>query len=518
MPKGNGKGLEVLAVILLLMISLLSSLLFRASTLSTHDAVNYALALEDYNIALHQPHPPGYVAWITLLKMFSLIFDPNTASIILNAVFEGFTAYLLYCLLSKHFNIEKDVSLAVSVSWLVNPISWWYRATAENYASGAFFTMTILCLALSSINPDSLRNLMVASFLLGLSGGFRIELPIFLLPVLAYTAIEVYRNKLRSCRTLVFTAIFYVIGVVTWLLPQAILCNGFMNWLSLTLGQFSRAFSKTALGQVPLYFTLENIIKSFANVIRGNSWNILAAPMAIICLMSFKRVIKSVNRKIVLAVSVILIFTAFTSLVHLGKTGYLLPVTAVLSAVLTSFSRAIIKKRVLLVMAISTLLFNSSIFIYGGTSEDLATTPYINRALFKSIGLPWTYNEIKTLDNAVYKFLKVTHAYDPRTTMVIVVYPLHAINPRRVMYYAPEYLKIILWKDDTISMCAYYNHTSMNISKTENWPVLQSLLITSFNLDYRLLTTLGSDAKVYEIKCESVGECLLKIKNILNRD
>jgi len=231
-----------------------------------------------------------------------------------------------------------------------------------------------------------------------------------------------------------------------------------------------------------------------------------AYGMAIICLMSFKRVIKSVNRKIVLAVSVILIFTAFTSLVHLGKTGYLLPVTAVLSAVLTSFSRAIIKKRVLLVMAISTLLFNSSIFIYGGTSEDLATTPYINRALFKSIGLPWTYNEIKTLDNAVYKFLKVTHAYDPRTTMVIVVYPLHAINPRRVMYYAPEYLKIILWKDDTISMCAYYNHTSMNISKTENWPVLQSLLITSFNLHYRLLTTLGPDAKVYEIKCESVGE------------
>jgi len=515
MLRGNGKGIEILVVVFLFMASLLSSSLFRASTLSTHDAVNYALALKDYNIALHQPHPPGYVAWIALLKIFSLVFDPNTASIILNAVFEGFTAYMLYRLLSKHFNIEKDVSLAASVSWLLNPISWWYRATAENYASGAFFTMIILCLALSSINSNRLRNLIAASFLLGLSGGFRIELSIFLLPVLAYTATEVYRNKIRSYRTLVFPAIFYVIGIITWLLPQTILCNGLINWLSLTLGQFSGAFGKTALGQVPLLFTLENVIKSLANIIRGSSWNILAAPMAIICLVSFKRVIKSVNKKTILAVSVILIFTAFTSLVHLGKTGYLLPVTAILSAVLASFSRAIIKKRILLVIAISTMLLNSSIFIYGGTSEDLATTSYTNRALFKSIGLPWTYNQIKALDNAVYKFLKVAHVYDPHTTMVVVVYPLDAINPRRVMYYAPEYLKIMIWKDDTISMCAYYNHTSMNISKTENWPIRQSLLITSFNLDYKLLTNLGSDAKVYEIKCESVGECLLKMQKHL---
>ena len=381
MPKGNGKGLEVLAVILLLMISLLSSLLFRASTLSTHDAVNYALALEDYNIALHQPHPPGYVAWITLLKLFSMAFDPNTASIILNAVLEGFTAYVLYRLLSKHLDIKKDVSLAVSVSWLANPISWWYRATAENYASGAFFTITILCLAFSSMKSNKLRNLIAASFLLGLSGGFRIELPIFLLPILAYTAIEVYRNKIRSYRTLAFTAIFYVIGVVTWLLPQAILCNGFINWLSLTLGQFSGAFSKTALGQASLYHILENVIKSFAGVIRGNCWNILTVPMAIICLISFKRVFKSVNKKIILAVSIVLIFIAFTSLVHLGKTGYLLPVTTILSAVLTSFTRAIMRRRTLLVMAISTMLLNSCIFIYGGTFEDLATTPYVNKVL-----------------------------------------------------------------------------------------------------------------------------------------
>jgi len=100
--------------------------------------------------------------------------------------------------------------------------------------------------------------------------------------------------------------------------------------------------------------------------------------------------------------------------------------------------------------------------------------------------------------------------------MVIVVDPLHAINSRRIMYYAPEYLTIRLEKDNTIHMWAYYNHTSINISKTENWPVLQSLLITSFNIDYKLLATLDYNTKVYEIKCANVGERLHRIQNILN--
>src|SRR5690242_20716392 len=36
------------------------------------DSVNFALALEDFNPALHQPQPPGYPLFVALARVFHL--------------------------------------------------------------------------------------------------------------------------------------------------------------------------------------------------------------------------------------------------------------------------------------------------------------------------------------------------------------------------------------------------------------------------------------------------------------
>ena len=44
---------------------------FLASSLDDIDAVNFALAVGDFDPARHQPHPPGYAVYVLLAKLFA---------------------------------------------------------------------------------------------------------------------------------------------------------------------------------------------------------------------------------------------------------------------------------------------------------------------------------------------------------------------------------------------------------------------------------------------------------------
>ena len=57
--RGAGAGVAVSAGAGLL--AWLTRAPFRAERLSGWDPVNFALALDRWDLALHQPHPPGYL-------------------------------------------------------------------------------------------------------------------------------------------------------------------------------------------------------------------------------------------------------------------------------------------------------------------------------------------------------------------------------------------------------------------------------------------------------------------------
>ena len=53
-------------------------------TLYAFDSANYALAIRDfYNVAFHQPHPPGYPLYVFFGKLIDLaVHDANRALIL----------------------------------------------------------------------------------------------------------------------------------------------------------------------------------------------------------------------------------------------------------------------------------------------------------------------------------------------------------------------------------------------------------------------------------------------------
>src|SRR5439155_8397165 len=48
------------------LLTVLSRLPYRARMLYNWDAVQFALALREYDVVKHQPHPPGYILYVGL--------------------------------------------------------------------------------------------------------------------------------------------------------------------------------------------------------------------------------------------------------------------------------------------------------------------------------------------------------------------------------------------------------------------------------------------------------------------
>src|SRR2546422_275845 len=65
----------------------LSRFLFRSRYLYDVDSVNFALALDHFDPAVHQPHPPGYFLYVCLGRLVrSIIPDANDALVAISVL------------------------------------------------------------------------------------------------------------------------------------------------------------------------------------------------------------------------------------------------------------------------------------------------------------------------------------------------------------------------------------------------------------------------------------------------
>jgi hypothetical protein len=55
------------------LIALVTRLPFRSHALFDWDSANFALALDDIDIAAHRPHPPGYLGYVLAGRAFQLL-------------------------------------------------------------------------------------------------------------------------------------------------------------------------------------------------------------------------------------------------------------------------------------------------------------------------------------------------------------------------------------------------------------------------------------------------------------
>ena len=107
---------------------------FRAERLSGWDPVNFALALDRWDLTLHQPHPPGYLGYVLLARLARLVTDDANGALVLVGVAATAAAAIVLWRLAGVIGVPPAPRWAGTVAFLLSPLVWFYSSVAEVYA------------------------------------------------------------------------------------------------------------------------------------------------------------------------------------------------------------------------------------------------------------------------------------------------------------------------------------------------------------------------------------------------
>lgn len=414
-----------------LLATLASRFPFRSDTLFAWDSANYAFALERYNVAFHQPQPPGYPLYVASARLFyGLGFDANTSYVILSLLASGFAVWCLYLLAWRLYDIQTAVVSALLLATSSN--FWTHGEVAYPYAFLALFsTLTLLLLAETKLGS---RNLIVpAAIVLGLGAGFRPDLLLFLLPVWVYAW---WGHSLRSLAA-GFGAL--VLVVLAWAVPTIVLSGGWEAYLRASAEHYG--FWAGQASGVPGYirYVLDNTRSLTAILYNGVGLALLPILYFSGRFFSPQQVVRDARTRLLLLwISAPLVFYM---VVFVGNPGYVLsflPGLLIYAALaVRGFARDceqayrfLMTQRGMVTIAITPHRVSLGI-----TSALVAIVAVTNTLLFFFAAGEGRYQEIRKIDETLTKQVRyITLNHPPEYTLIVAF-----DRSRQLEYYLQEY-------------------------------------------------------------------------------
>jgi hypothetical protein len=231
------------------LLTMASRLPYRARMLYNWDAVQFALALREYDVVKHQPHPPGYILYVALGRLVNAwLGDPTAAYVTLAVAFSGLTTLVVYYLALA---IYGRATALVSASLLaVSPLFWFYGSVGLTYAGEALCASTVAYFAYRALHGSTTDAWLGAAYL-GLAGGLRQSIIVLLLPLWAVsTAIGIGR-----WRTLAGGLAVMTLAVLTWFVPMIWLTGGLERYVMASMELAETVVVPTSVAGGPLETT-----------------------------------------------------------------------------------------------------------------------------------------------------------------------------------------------------------------------------------------------------------------------
>jgi hypothetical protein len=257
------------------------------SSLDDIDSVNFALGLRDFDVAKHQPHPPGYPAYIALGKLARSIvrsFDRSSSASTIEAralsllsLVAGVIAIaLLYRLLTCCAPVERGGSLiradspdppwrafdpravAATAMAVACPLFWYLAVRPMSDLPGltaALAAQAALALAWWRQRPDaggdrrlaphrmtaSGRMIVLGSLLAGIAIGFRAQNALLTLPLLLGVLVD--RIGRGVAGALIGSAVALTTGAAMWAIPLVVASGGIGAYLAALGSQAGEDFA-----------------------------------------------------------------------------------------------------------------------------------------------------------------------------------------------------------------------------------------------------------------------------------
>ena len=294
-------------------LTLLSRWPYRARMLYNWDAVQFALALREFDIAKHQPHPPGYLLYVGLGRLLNIpLADPNLAYVSLAMLFSAATTVTVYWLARALYDRATAASAAALLA--VSPLFWFYGSVGLTYAGEAFGASLVAAFAYGTLRGHT-RFLYGGAVALGLAGGIRPSVLVLLLPLSVGCALV----GIRGARRLALAAVLMLGAVLSWLLPLVWLTGGLDAYLRASTQLYGSVILPTSVLGGSLDVTLAQARYVLASVIVGLG----PLALAVFALPLYARR-AGWGRQEWFLLAWIVPPAVFYTLVHFGQAGYVL--------------------------------------------------------------------------------------------------------------------------------------------------------------------------------------------------
>lgn len=450
------KWLDIKILSILSLSILITRFPFTSNYLFEWDSVNFALGFEKYSILLNQPHSPGYILFIGLGRIINGIFhDANTTMIFISIIFSIFTVILTYFLAKQMFS--RKIALVASILLIFNPLLWFYGEISTIYPSEAFFATLIAYLSYNVFKGNE-KYFYLSTIALGLAGGFRQDLIIFMLPLWLFCLFYYDRSSKRIIKA--FAVL--ITSILIWFIPTIILAGGYNSYM-LASGVITDSFKTTSvLFGAPLLNHLLNdaMLLSWLFLALG----IIGAFLVIIFILINRKTILNrnflKNPKFLLLSLWISPMLLFQILIHSPKPGYILlyisAIVLTLACVFNSFSISAKKinfssKSILSILIIIYIFVNSLYFIYPYNLHSEITWETsindMNQTQKITLGLDmlfmYNYEKIYINDRSMELHLNAISNISKSNNSLIIIRDIlredQGFSWRKVMYYLPDY-------------------------------------------------------------------------------
>ncbi len=243
------KALAVLALVFLAV-----HLLFLPPSLEDIDSINFALGVTDFDVAKHQPHPPGYPVFIGLGKASTAFLrstgaaSPESRGLAIWSALSG--AALVFCLAALFRGLgsvgprlaNPRVALWATVAVVMSPLFWFTALRPLSDMTGLAAGIASQALIVSVlVGLSSPRALVWGGFLAGLAIGIRSQTVLLTMPLLIL-AIVMPKSGLRPPNRLAAIAAL-AMGVLIWAIPLIVASGGFSEYARALGSQAGEDFS-----------------------------------------------------------------------------------------------------------------------------------------------------------------------------------------------------------------------------------------------------------------------------------
>jgi len=405
--------------IFLFLLTVISRLPFTSKYLYHLDSGHFALALQDYDLVLHQPHPPGYFLYVMLGNfLYLFVSDANTTFVLISIFFSGLTVATIYLLGKEIFDVR--VGTIAAFLALTSPNFWFHGEVALSYCIEAFFSAVIGLLCWRIYQGKS-KYLWLSISILALAGGFRQNSVVFLFPLWLFSA---RKESLQR----IFTGLALGgIVVLAWLIPMVMMTGGTEKYVAAfgELWRFNTGHNSVFEKGLPQLLLFGRTITGFLLSSLG-----AALPLLVLAFYALVRHGKSAFLKEPKAAffafwilpSVLFYLLVF---IHPANPGYVLVLLPPLA----------------IVVSVALLFLGSELRRLTGKDFQQALVMIVlltNTGIFLLYPLHVSREELRIHDRNIAAILKGFSTFNPKTTALFIG-PYSFYSYRHLMLYLPAF-------------------------------------------------------------------------------